>query len=226
MRILIVEDSKRLRQTIATTMRRSGYRVDESADGEEALWKAREAPYDALVLDIMLPKMDGLEVLEALRREGSEVPVLMLTARDGVEDRVRGLRHGADDYLCKPFALAELLARVEAMCRRRYGKRDSVLQIADLTVDISARKAIRAGVQLDLTSREFALLELLALNAGTVFSRSEIERHIYDEYAAPMSNVVDSTVYALRKKLNSDPDQPMLIHTRRGQGYILEVAAP
>lgn len=222
MRILIVEDSRRLRETVAIALRRSGYRVDECGDGREALWKAEEIPYDAMILDIMLPEQDGLQVLEKLRSEGVETPVLMLTARDSVEDRVSGLRHGADDYLCKPFALEELLARVEVLCRRRHGKRSCLLSVADLELDTAAKKAARNGQELSLTSREYSLLELMMLNEGTVLSRAEIEKHIYDEYVSPMSNVVDSTVYALRKKMEVRPDMPTLIHTRRGQGYVLE----
>lgn len=222
MRILIVEDSRRLRETVAIALRRSGYRVDECGDGREALWKAEEIPYDAMILDIMLPEQDGLQVLEKLRSEGVETPVLMLTARDSVEDRVSGLRHGADDYLCKPFALEELLARVEVLCRRRHGKRSCLLSVADLELDTAAKKAARNGQELSLTSREYSLLELMMLNEGTVLSRAEIEKHIYDEYVSPMSNVVDSTVYALRKKMEIRPDMPTLIHTRRGQGYVLE----
>jgi DNA-binding response OmpR family regulator len=226
MRILLVEDSKRLRETVAKVMRRSGYKVDESSDGEEGLWKARENVYDAIILDIMLPGRDGLEVLEALRLEKRNVPVLMLTARDAIEDRVQGLRQGADDYLCKPFALEELLARVEVLCRRGYGQRDPLIRVGDLEIDTAARRARRAGHELDLTAREFALLELLALNPGAVLSRSRIEEHIYDELVSPMSNVVDSTVYALRKKLAVAQDLPSLIHTRRKQGYILEERSP
>jgi len=226
MRILLVEDSKRLRETVAKVMRRSGYKVDESADGEEGLWKARENVYDAIILDIMLPGRDGLEVLEALRLEKRNVPVLMLTARDAIEDRVQGLRQGADDYLCKPFALEELLARVEVLCRRGYGQRDPLIRVGDLEIDTVARRARRAGHELDLTAREFALLELLALNPSAVLSRSRIEEHIYDELVSPMSNVVDSTVYALRKKLAVAQDLPSLIHTRRKQGYILEERSP
>jgi DNA-binding response OmpR family regulator len=203
-------------------MRRSGYKVDESGDGEEGLWKARENVYDAIILDIMLPGRDGLDVLETLRREKCDVPVLMLTARDTIQDRVRGLRQGADDYLCKPFALDELLARVEVLCRRGYGQRDPLIRVGDLEIDTVARRACRAGHELDLTAREFALLELLALNPGACLSRTRIEEHIYDELVSPMSNVVDSTVYALRKKLCVAEDLPPLIHTRRKQGYILE----
>jgi DNA-binding response OmpR family regulator len=139
MRILLVEDSKRLRETVAKVMRRSGYKVDESGDGEEGLWKAREIVYDTIILDIMLPGRGGLEVLEALRREKRNVPVLLLTARDAIEDRVQGLRQGADDYLCKPFALEELLARVEVLCRRGYGQRDPLIRVGDLEIDTVAR---------------------------------------------------------------------------------------
>jgi DNA-binding response OmpR family regulator len=226
MRILLVEDSKRLRETVAKVMRRSGYKVDESGDGEEGLWKARENVYDTIILDIMLPGRGGLEVLEALRREKRNVPVLLLTARDAIEDRVQGLRQGADDYLCKPFALEELLARVEVLCRRGYGQRDPLIRVGDLEIDTVARKACRAGHELDLTAREFALLELLALNPGKVLSRSRIEEHIYDELVSPMSNVVDSTIYALRKKMAVAQHLPSLIHTRRKQGYILEERSP
>lgn len=226
MRILLVEDSKRLRETVAKVMRRSGYKVDESGNGEEGLWKARENVYDAIILDIMLPGLDGLEMLEALRREKCTVPVLLLTARDTIEDRVRGLRQGADDYLCKPFALDELLARVEVLCRRGYGQHDPLIRVGDLEIDTVGRRACRAGHELDLTAREFALLELLALNPGKVLSRSRIEEHIYDELVSPMSNVVDSTVYALRKKMAVELGLAPLIHTRRKQGYILEERSP
>lgn len=226
MRILLVEDSKRLRETVAKVMRRSGYKVDESGDGEEGLWKARENVYDVIILDIMLPGRDGLEMLETLRREKCDVPVLMLTARGAIEDRVQGLRRGADDYLCKPFALEELLARVEVLCRRGYGQCDPLIRMGDLEIDTVARRACRAGHELDLTAREFALLELLTLNPGAVLSRSRIEEHIYDELVSPMSNVVDSTVYALRKKLAVAQDLPSIIHTRRKQGYILEKRSP
>ena len=225
MRLLLVEDSRRLRETISKALRRSGYRVDESGDGSDALWKAREVSYDLLVLDVMLPGCDGFEIIETLRREERSVPVLMLTARDSVEDRVNGLRLGADDYLCKPFALEEFLARVDALCRRSYGKSDSKLKLADLEIDQGARQATRSGIPLDLTSRDFALLELLMLNAGKVLSRAKIEEHIYDEMVSPMSNVVDSAIYELRKKLKVKPGLPALIRTLRGHGYVMQEAA-
>ena len=222
MRVLLVEDSVRLRETIAVALRRSGYAVDATGDGREGLWMAQDHDYDAAILDVMLPSMDGLEVLKALRAQGDETPVMFLTARDGIDDRVAGLRGGADDYLVKPFALDELLARVEVLCRRGYRKASSVIDVDDLRVDLTARSATRAGVVLDLTAREFALLEHLALRAGHVVTRTQIEEHIYDDLVSPMSNVVDAAVYALRKKLAVRAESQPLIHTRRGQGYVLE----
>ena len=226
MRILLAEDSARLRQTVATAFRRSGFAVDETGDGREARIMAEDTDYDALVLDIMLPGEDGLTVLRHLRDAGRTTPVLLLTARDAVCDRVLGLRTGADDYLVKPFALAELMARVEALCRRRYDKRSPVIQIGDLAVDAATRCATRGGRALDLTAREYALLEYLAHRAGEVVSRTEIESHIYDDQVSPFSNVVDSAICNLRAKLAVAPASPPLIHTRRGQGYILSASAP
>lgn len=222
MRILIVEDSERLRTAVAKALRRSGYVVDEADNGEDGLWRARECGYDAVVLDVMMPKLDGLSVLSTLRGEGNRTPVLLLTARNTVEDRVAGLRGGADDYLGKPFALAELLARVDAMCRRSFDHPSTTVRVADLVVDTDRRTATRGGDRLDLTAREFRLLQVLALQPGKVMSRTELERHVYDELAAPMSNVVDATVYQLRRKLAAAGNGEPLIHTRRGQGYVLE----
>lgn len=222
MRILIIEDTPRLREGIASAFRKSGYAVDTAADGEEGLWMAQTNAYDALVLDIMLPRIDGLEVLRQLRHEGQPVPILLLTARDTIPDRVHGLQIGADDYLIKPFSLEELLARVQVLCRRTYKNSANSLTIGPLTVDISARRATTGSIELDLAHREFSLLEYLALRQGQVVSRSEIEAHIYDERVDPMSNVVDAAVYSLRKKL-SQAGVPSLIHTRRGFGYILEI---
>jgi DNA-binding response OmpR family regulator len=217
MRVLVVEDSPRLQQTLGTALRKSGYAVDAAADGAEGLWLAESNEYDVIVLDLMLPRRDGLSVLSELRRKGKSVHVLLLTARDSVADRVAGLRAGADDYLVKPFALDELLARVQALCRRVYGTKRPQLRVDDLEIDPLARRARRAGREVDLTAREFALLEYLACRQGEVVSRTEIEAHIYDGLADPMSNVVDSAICGLRKKLGAAP----LIHTRRGQGYVL-----
>ena len=218
MRVLVVEDSTHLRATIVKALKRSGYATDEASDGEEGLWLARETRYDAMILDIMLPKMDGLEVLGTLRREEIEVPVLLLTARNTVEDRVDGLRGGADDYLGKPFALEEFLARVDVLCRRRYGKRSALITAGDLEVDTNAKAARLGGRDLHLTAREYALLELLVLQPGRVMSRTRIEEHLYDGSASQMSNVVDSTIRHLRRKLG--PDGAGMIQTRRGMGYV------
>ena len=222
MRVLVVEDSTRLRTSVSKALRRSGYVVDESGDGDDALWHTQMYDYDGLVLDIMLPKRNGLEVLKALREAGKETPVLLLTALSAIEDRVNGLRKGADDYLCKPFALEELLARVDALCRRGFGNRSSITEVGDLVVDNNARKAHRGGVSLNLTAREFRLLQTMALQQGRILSRSQLEQHLYDEAASPMSNVVDATVYQLRRKLQSAGAGTPLIHTRRGLGYVME----
>jgi DNA-binding response OmpR family regulator len=223
MRLLLVEDSPRLQLSVATALRRSGYAVDLAGDGEEALWLAESNRYDLVLLDRMLPKLDGLEVLRRLRAAGRDTHVLLLTARDSVADRVEGLGAGADDYLVKPFALEELLARVQALCRRAYGTKSPVLAVADLEIDTLARTVRRAGQPVELTSREYQLLEYLARRAGQVVARSEIEEHIYDGQVDPMSNVVDSAVCVVRKKIAAANDAP-LIHTRRGQGYVLGAA--
>jgi DNA-binding response OmpR family regulator len=224
MRILVVEDSVRLQRTLGTALRRSGYAVDVVGDGDEGLWLAESNDYDAIVLDVMLPKRDGLEVLRTLRGRGRTTHVLLLTARDAVPDRVAGLAAGADDYLVKPFALEELLARVQALCRRAYGKKQPLLAIEDLEVDPATRTARRAGRRIELTAREYHLLEYLARRRGEVVSRSDIEAHIYDGQVDPMSNVVDSAICVLRKKLAVVSTSAPLIHTRRGHGYILEAS--
>jgi len=224
MRILIVEDSQRLQRTLGTALRRSGYAVDVAGDGEEGLWLAESNAYDAIVLDVMLPKRDGLDVLRTLRASGRPAHVLLLTARDAVADRVAGLHAGADDYLVKPFALEELLARVQALCRRAYGTKQPRLTVADLEIDPGARTARRAGQAVELTAREYQLLEYLARRRGEVVSRSEIEAHIYDGQVDPMSNVVDSAICLLRKKIAVTPAAAPLIHTRRGHGYVLDEA--
>ena len=222
MRILLVEDSRRLRESIVLALKRSGYAVDATGDGREGLWMAQDNPYDAAILDIMLPSLDGISILKELRASGDRTPVMFLTARDAIEDRVAGLRGGADDYLVKPFALEELLARVEALCRRAYQKASSEVVVADLKLDSAAKMASRAGVLLDLPAREFALLEYLMLRAGQIVTRTQIEEHIYDDLVSPMSNVVDSAVCALRKKISVGENSKPLIHTRRGQGYVME----
>ena len=221
MRLLLVEDSPRLQRSVMTALKRSGYAVDVAGDGEQGLWLIESNPYDTIILDIMLPKLDGLTVLRRMREAGRKDHVLLLTARDTVADRVDGLRRGADDYLVKPFALEELLARVEALCRRAYGDKDPVLKVADLSIDTLARQASRQGHPLELTAREYSLLEYLVRRRGEVVTRPEIEEHIYDGAVDPMSNVVDSAICVLRKKLASSSTSP-LIRTRRGQGYVLD----
>lgn len=221
MRVLVVEDSPRLLRTLGTALRKTGYAVDLAEDGEEGLWLAQSNPYDAIVLDLMLPKRDGLSVLAELRRAANPVHVLLLTARDTVPDRVKGLQTGADDYLIKPFALEELLARVHALCRRAYGGKQPRIEIADLQVDTVSRQVAWGDRTIELTAREYLLLEYLARRRGHVVSRPEIEEHIYDGQVDPLSNVVDSAVCTIRKKLAAVGAEP-LIHTRRGLGYVLE----
>ncbi|MBT5708798.1 response regulator transcription factor [bacterium] len=221
MRVLIVEDSGKLREAVKTALRRSGFSVDATGDGEEGLWLAENNPYDALILDIMLPGIDGLTILERLRKRDNPSPVLLLTARDTIDDRVSGLNAGADDYVVKPFALKELIARVKALCRRGYGQHTRLLQVDDLTLDAGSKLVGRSGNVISLTAREFAILEYLLLNKGRVVSRSDIEAHIYDDLVSPVSNVVDSAVCTLRKKLEYKTGAKPLIHTRRGQGFIV-----
>jgi DNA-binding response OmpR family regulator len=224
MRVLLVEDSVRLQKSLGKALRKSGYAVDLSGDGEDGLWLAQSNDYDAIILDIMLPKMDGLTLLRRLRQKSCQTSVLLLTAKDTVEDRVTGLQIGADDYLVKPFALKELLARVQVLCRRRYSNKTNRIVIGDLEIDLTAHTGTRAGQVLDLTAREFMLLEYLALRRDQVVTREEIEAHIYNETVDPMSNVVDSAICSLRKKLALSAS-PQLIHTKRGLGYILKEPA-
>jgi DNA-binding response OmpR family regulator len=221
MRVLLVEDSKRMQASLGAALRRSGYAVDLAGDGRQGLWLAESNDYDAIVLDIMLPELDGLTVLQRLRAQGKGTHVLLLTAKDTVEDRVRGLQQGADDYLIKPFALEELLARVEALCRRAYGRKQTRLVIADLEIDTISKEVVRAGQPVTLKPREYQLLEYLARRTGEVVTRSDIEAHIYNDDVDPMSNVVDSAICSLRKKLGAASAIP-LIHTRHGLGYVLK----
>jgi len=220
-RILLVEDSKRLQSSIGRGLRRAGYAIDVAGDGREGLWLGESNQYDVIVLDLMLPGMDGLSLLRELRAEHNPTHVLVLTAKDTVEDRVRGLQAGADDYLVKPFAFEELLARIQALCRRGYDRKNPVVTIDDLQINTATRKAARDGKPIDLTAREFMLLEYLALRRGEVVTRSEIEAHIYADSVELMSNVVDSAICILRKKI-TPPGSAPLIHTRRGSGYVLE----
>lgn len=221
MRVLFVEDSKHLQKPVGKALKASGYAVDMTSDGEEGYWMAQTYDFDVLVLDIMLPNMDGLTILEKLREAGDKTPILILSAKDTIDDRVLGLRRGADDYLVKPFAIEELLARVETLSRRRYEKRSSKVFVGDLELDSATKTATRGGQKLDLAPKQFALLEYLMLRQHQVVSRTEIEEHLYDSNAVVMSNVIDSAVSSLRKSITTSPDSKPLIHTRRGHGYIL-----
>lgn len=225
MRLLFVEDSERLQRSVAKGLRSSGYAVDVAGNGPEGLWLGQSNDYDVIVLDLMLPGLDGLSLLRKLREQGRQTHVLILTAKDTVDDRVLGLRTGADDYLIKPFAFEELLARVEALVRRQHQEKNPRLDFGRLIIDTSGKSAAIDGRALDLAPREYALLELLALRKGQVVSRSDIENHIYDDRADPLSNVVDAAIYALRKKLDA-PGLPSFIQTRRGQGYVFLPGSP
>jgi two-component system copper resistance phosphate regulon response regulator CusR len=221
MRLLIVEDAARLRATLGLALTRMGHAVDLAVDGDEGDIMGRTTKYDAVVLDRMMPGKDGLEVLRGWRRDGIDTPVLLLTALDGVEEKVRGLGDGADDYLTKPFALAELIARLEALARRRYSQPDPKVNIGPIEIDTAAKTVRREGQGIPLTAREFALLECLARRPGQVLSREQIEAQLYAELDGPLSNAVDSAICSLRRKI-CPPGTPLLIHTRRGLGYVLE----
>jgi len=220
MRILLVEDSERLRRSLAELFRGAGFAVDLTGDGEEGWWYAEQNNYDVIVLDIMLPGLDGLSLLQRLRDSGKTTHVLLLTARDGVDDRVKGFRLGADDYLVKPFATEELLARVQALCRRAYGLKKNIITVGPLSIDLSLRKATLADADLPLKPREFRILEYLALRQDQVVSRAEIESHLYNEETEISSNAVNSAISVLRKHLESG-GHAELIQTLRGHGYLL-----
>jgi len=221
MRVLLIEDSARLQSSVGRGLRKAGYAVDVSGDGEDGLWLAESNEYDVIILDLMLPKLDGLTLLRRLREKQTGTHVLILTAKDTVENRVSGLKAGADDYLIKPFAFEELLARVQALCRRSYRRKNPRIAIGDLEIDTAARVAARKGKTIELTPREFTLLEYLAVRCGEVVSRSEIEAHIYPDAADLMSNTVDSAICILRKKLGLSGVSTR-IQTRRGLGYVIE----
>jgi two-component system copper resistance phosphate regulon response regulator CusR len=221
MRILLVEDEPSAARFIAKGLREATYAVDVASDGATAAEISQRNDYDAIVLDVMLPGRDGLSVCRELRATGSDVPVLMLTARDAVEARVDGLDAGADDYLTKPFDFRELLARLRALTRRdRRPLMPERLQAGDLEIHVAAHRVYRRGREISLTSREYALLEYLARRAGEVVGRADIAEHVWDEHYDPFSNVVDVYVQRLRRKLD-DRDAPSVIRTRRGQGYQL-----
>lgn len=222
MRVLVVEDSALLQDRVARALRKVGYAVDAVGDGLRAEALARANDYDVLVLDLMLPGRAGLDVLRRLRAAGRSTHVLVLTALDAVEDRVRGLRAGADDYLVKPFALDELIARVDALARRSRGVKDPRIAIGALVVDTTAKRALGHGLEIELTPREYALLEHLAFRRGAVVTRAQLEEHLYEDRKQVLSNAIDSAVCSLRAKLER-AGVGALIHTRRGLGYALEL---
>ncbi len=220
MKILVIEDYLPLRQSLCQGLREEGYTVESSADGQDGLWRAQNGQANAIVLDLMLPKIDGFTLLRKLRQSDTTTPVLILTARGDVEDRVKGLNLGADDYLPKPFSFAELLARLQALLRRRYDQRNPVIEAGPLRIDSTQRRVTRDGQPLHLTPREYHLLELLARRGGEVVSRQEIQECIYEFEDEMTSNVVEVYVSYLRRKLDR-PEQPSLIETVRGHGYRL-----
>jgi two-component system copper resistance phosphate regulon response regulator CusR len=223
MRILLVEDEPRVVNFIVRGLREQSYAVDVARDGEEAVYKAEVSKYDLIVLDVNLPLKDGFEVCKELRRMGLRVPVLMLTARDAVADRVQGLDSGADDYLSKPFDFRELLARVRALLRRETELRPSILQVADLCLNTANHAATRGNRHISLTPKEYSLLEFFMLRLDKVVSREEIASHVWDENFDPFSNIIDVYVRRLRRKIDAGSERP-LIHTRRGEGYYFSAA--
>ena len=216
MRILIIEDEPDLLKSLARALREEEYAVDTAEDGEDGIYKSESWDYDAIVLDVMLPKMDGWQVLKRLR-ETKQTPVLMLTARDAVRDRVRGLDTGADDYLTKPFDLDELLARLRVLIRRGAGKAKSNIEIGPVAIDTAARKVLLNDKEVQLTAREYSLVEFMALHRGEVVTRTMLYEHLFDENESSLSNLLDVHVSNVRKKLGQD-----FIVTRRGHGYCIE----
>ena len=219
MRVLVVEDYAPLRESLRSGLIDSGYAVDATAEGDEALWYVQDSAYDVVILDLMLPGISGLEVLRRMRGAGHTVHVLVLTARDSIADRVEGLDLGADDYMVKPFAFDELRARLRALVRRRYDRRDPVIRIGDLELD-TAKRTARRGEIIALSAREYALLEYMAHRAGEVVERDELWDHVYDFASERGSNVLDVYIGYLRRKID-DGHAHKLIHTRRGLGYVL-----
>jgi DNA-binding response OmpR family regulator len=221
MRLLVIEDHAPLRENLCRFLREAGYLVDAASTGDEGLWAAKESQHDLVLLDLMLPGVDGMEILRRLRAMGNPVHILVISARDGLEDRLQALDAGADDYLVKPFPLAEALARTRALLRRSFGRKHPLLKVADLQVDPTKRIVCRAGESIELTALEYRLLEYLAYRAGEVVSRTDIWEHVFEDGTGGGSNAVDVYIGYLRKKLNAG-ERPDLIRTRRGQGYVLE----
>lgn len=220
MKLLVIEDSERLRRSLGLGLRRAGFTVDLTGDGAEGLAYAEVGDYDVVILDLMLPGLDGLSVLSTLRAHGRRVHVLILSARDQVRDRIKGLELGADDYLVKPFDFDELCARVRALVRRRHEEKSPVLQVGPLEIDTGLRRVLRDGVEVPLTRSEYRLLEALAFRRGRVIEREHLLAHLYDSTGEVGSNVVEVLICSLRKKIHRD-GEPALVCTRRGEGYFL-----
>ena len=222
MRILLVEDDLKIAFFIRKGLAEAGFAVDHAKDGEDGLHLALHEPYDAAIVDIMLPKLDGLTLIEELRRKKINTPVIILSARRSVDDRVKGLQKGGDDYLTKPFSFSELLARVQALIRRATGANDTTrLEVGDLSIDLLKREVARAERNIELQPREFSLLEYLMRNAGRVVSKTMIMEHVWNFDFVPMTNVVEARICVLRDKVDKDFSQK-LIHTVRGAGYVLK----
>jgi len=222
MRILLIEDDLKLASFILKGFKEAGFAVDHCADGEDGLHMALSEPYDAAIVDIMLPKLDGFSLIDELRRRKKTTPVIILSAKRSVEDRIKGLQTGSDDYLVKPFSFAELLARVQALIRRASGAAEpSSLVVGELSMDLLTRKVIRGGKKIDLPPLEFSLLEYLMRNAGNVVSKTMIMEHVWDYNFDPQTNVVEVRICKLRDKIDNDFEKKM-IHTVYGAGYVLE----
>ena len=221
MRILIAEDERNLNRILAKQLSDNGYTVDACFDGQEALDYIESEPFDAIILDIMMPKMDGLTVLRRIKSHNIDTPVLFLTARDSIADRVEGLDAGADDYLTKPFAFEELLARVRVLIRKKSGNKTNIYTLADLTMDVNSREVKRGETDIALSSKEFAILEYMMLNKNIVLSREALERNVWGYSYDGASNMIDVYIRYLRKKIDED-FEPKLIHTVRGAGYVLK----
>ena len=221
MKILVVEDEKDLNNIITKHLKKNNFSVDSVYDGEEALEYLDYGNYDLIILDIMLPKMNGYEVVKNLRTNKNETPVLMLTARDAIEDKIKGLDLGADDYLIKPFDFGELLARIRALVRRKYGNTSNTMEIDDLCIDIAKKTVVRGGKNIELTGKEYEVLEYLIQNKGHVLSRDKIRDSVWDYGYEGESNIIDVLIKNIRKKIDIGNSKP-LIHTKRGLGYVLK----
>ena len=222
MRLLVVEDEKKLNELITKKLEKEYYGVDSCFDGEEAVRYVEGTEYDAIILDIMLPKLDGFEVIKRIRTKKNKVPILLLTARDNIDDKVKGLDYGADDYLVKPFIFEELMARIRVLLRRNSGNADNIITIANLKVDLDAKTVFRDDVLIKLSGREYSILEYLIRNKGKILPRERIEDHIWNYEYEGGTNVIDVYIRYLRKKID-DSYTPKLIHTVRGLGYVLRV---